>query len=93
VYGGPGSYKSNTEDNQLSFKAIGGTTYRAIEEVRVACYFSQLHNHIHEPCLALFLASKAIDRIDVLFKHTTVPFPLHIRQANVNVNLLLYGPI
>jgi hypothetical protein len=68
-----------------------GRAYCAIEEVRVACHFSQLHDHIHEPCLALLLAGKTIDCINVLFKHATVPLALHVRQANINVDLLFCG--
>ncbi len=49
---------SRTGDKQstVELRRITEETYRAIEEVRVACYFSQLHDHIHEPCLALFFA-------------------------------------
>jgi hypothetical protein len=63
-------------------------TYCAIEEVRVACHFSQLHDHIHEPCLALFLASQAIDSVNILFEHAAIPLSLHVRQTHINVNLL-----
>src|SRR5712672_2240569 len=88
VYGGPGSYQLHTGYNQLCDQMIREKPYCAIEEVWVTCHFSQLHDHIHKPCLSLFLASETIDRVNVLLKHATVPLSLHIRQANINVNLL-----
>ena len=54
----------------------------------MACYFSQLHDHIHEPCLALFLARQAIDSVNVLFEHAPIPLSLHVCQTNINVYLL-----
>lgn len=64
-------------------------THRSIEEVRVASDLAQLHNHVHEPSLALLLSGQAVDSIDILLENGTVPLALHVRQADVDVDLLL----
>lgn len=85
-------FLSTTHKKQSANAArYGSEAYRAIKEVWVTGHFPQLHDHIHESCLALLLASKTINCINVLFKHATVPLSLHIRQANINVDLLFYG--
>lgn len=76
---------------QLHVNVWESKTHRAIKKVWVACHFPQLHDHVHESCLALFLPSETINCIYVLFKHATVPLSLHIRQTNINVDFLFYG--
>ena len=69
----------------------GWTGLGAVEEVRVTCHLTQLHDHVHETRLALLLAGQAVDGVDILFKHRAIPFPLHLGERNEDVNLFLYG--
>lgn len=50
---------------------------------------TDLHDHVHESGLALFLPRKAVDGIDILLEHRSIPLALHFRKADVDIDLLL----
>lgn len=52
--------------------------------------FSELHNNIEQPRLALLFTSHTVDSIDILLQKTLVPFPLHLRHTDIKINLLLW---
>ena len=51
--------------------------------------FTQLHDHVHETRLALFLARETVDGVDVLLEHGAIPLALHLGERDEDVGLLL----
>lgn len=56
---------------------------------RWECDEADLHDDVHQSILVLLLARKTIDSFDILLQHRAVPFLLHLRQADVDVDFLL----
>lgn len=52
--------------------------------------FSELHNNIEQPRLALLFTSHTVDSIDILLQKTLVPFSLHLSHTDIKINLLLW---
>lgn len=50
---------------------------------------AELHDNVEEPRLALLLAARTVNGVDVLLKDHPVPFALHLCHANIDVDLLL----
>lgn len=58
--------------------------------VGVVTTFSELHNNIEQPRLALLFTSHTVDSINILLQKTLVPFPLHLSHTDIKINLLLW---
>ncbi len=75
--------------NKVLIGGVGWARFHAIKEVWVVATLSQLHKHVEKADLVSFLASR-VDQIEVLHENLRVELTLHLAQANINLNLLLW---
>src|SRR5258706_13408698 len=87
VYGGPGSAPSKRYGWQVTLRSL--KTHQSDQRLDVEMIETNLHDDVHQPRLAFLATSQAIDCVDILLEDRAIPLPLHIRQANVDVDLNL----
>jgi hypothetical protein len=85
-------------------RGVGRARLGTIKQVRMAGNLPQLHDHVHESCLPFLLAretyivdkniSYAISRLHtinsiyIFLKNGSIPLPLHVSQANIDIDFL-----